>query len=259
MRTLKNEGFDLIIDLHHNIRTFRVKQALRRPAVSFFKANFAKWLFVNFKINRLPQNHIVDRYLATLDRYSVENDGHGLDFFFDETTTINLPDLPPRFLVIALGTAHATKQIPLEKLKHLVKTKAMPFVLIGGKDVDKTGQLLAEYSDNVLNFSGQLGLEESARIIEKSIGLITGDTGMMHIGAALKKKMIVFWGNTVTEFGMYPYYGSDTIEFKNMQVDISCRPCSKTGFKECPKGHFKCMMDQDMDEVSRSIAELFDV
>jgi ADP-heptose:LPS heptosyltransferase len=76
----------------------------------------------------------------------------------------------------------------------------------------------------------------------------------MHIAAAFKRPVISLWGNTVPEFGMYPYYGEnflrasakpgpdvhsafDILEVKN----LSCRPCSKMDTKKCPKGHFKCM------------------
>ena len=49
---LKKESFDYIIDLHHNLRTMRIKQALKKVAsFSFDKLNIPKWVFVNFKMN----------------------------------------------------------------------------------------------------------------------------------------------------------------------------------------------------------------
>ncbi|MEM9850042.1 MAG: glycosyl transferase, partial [Bacteroidota bacterium] len=63
---LKQVRFDYIIDLHRNIRSVQVKWALRVKSYSFDKINWQKWLLVRFKINRLPNIHIVDRYMATL-------------------------------------------------------------------------------------------------------------------------------------------------------------------------------------------------
>ncbi len=63
---MKQERFDLIVDLHHNLRTWRVKRALGVPAKSFPKLNYEKWLLVNFRKNALPATHIVDRYLSTV-------------------------------------------------------------------------------------------------------------------------------------------------------------------------------------------------
>ena len=68
---------------------------------------------------------------------------------------------------------------------------------------------------------------------------------MMHIAAAFKKKILSVWGNTIPDFGMSPYMTHE--KSKIIQVeDLNCRPCSKIGFKKCPKKHFKCM--QEIDE-----------
>src|SRR4051794_32057109 len=66
IEALKKESFNHIIDLHHNLRTWRVKRALNVRAFSFNKLNYEKWLLTAFKINRLPKVHIVDRYMFTV-------------------------------------------------------------------------------------------------------------------------------------------------------------------------------------------------
>lgn len=87
---LKLEKYDAIIDLHKNLRTLQVRWALRVPYYSFNKLNWEKWLMVNFKINRLPKIHIVERYLTPLSSKGelyfargesdalIENDSTGL-------------------------------------------------------------------------------------------------------------------------------------------------------------------------------------
>ncbi len=72
---LKKENFDYIIDLHNNLRTLKVKRALRKvPSFSFNKLNIEKWLLTALKINVMPKVHIVDRYLETLKTFCVKND-----------------------------------------------------------------------------------------------------------------------------------------------------------------------------------------
>ena len=66
MPQLKAEQYDSIVDLHKNIRSFQVRNQLKAPAYSFDKLNWQKWLLVNFKINRLPEVHIVDRYMTRI-------------------------------------------------------------------------------------------------------------------------------------------------------------------------------------------------
>ncbi|MGB5976512.1 MAG: glycosyl transferase, partial [Cyclobacteriaceae bacterium] len=69
---LKAENFDYIIDLHRNLRTRMIKLRLGVKSSSFDKLNREKWLMVNFNINRLPNRHIVDRYMDTVEPLGVK-------------------------------------------------------------------------------------------------------------------------------------------------------------------------------------------
>ena len=100
-----------------------------------------------------------------------------------------------------------------------------------------------------VNLAGRISLDNSAFLVSQAEVVITHDTGLMHIAAAYKKKIVSLWGNTIPEFGMYPYQtdpASRMFEVKN----LPCRPCSKIGFQQCPKKHFRCMMDQDMRAIA---------
>ena len=107
---LKQEGFDVVIDLHHNLRTARVKRALGVPAKSFRKLNFGKWLLVNFKRDHLPRAHIVDRYMSTVAHLGVKNDGQGLDLFIPQEKEIALGSLPEThrtgYIALCIGGGH---------------------------------------------------------------------------------------------------------------------------------------------------------
>ena len=91
-------------------------------------------------------------------------------------------------------------------------------------------------------------MNESVALIKQSRLVVTHDTGLMHIAAAFKKRIVSIWGNTVPEFGMFPYYGDKNKIEENILLEVnglSCRPCSKIGFEKCPRGHFKCMKEID--------------
>jgi ADP-heptose:LPS heptosyltransferase len=56
----------------------------------------------------------------------------------------------------------------------------------------------------------------------------------MHITAALKKNIVSVWGNTIPQFGMYPYLSGE--KSKIFEVEgLKCRPCSKLGHKNVLK------------------------
>jgi len=81
---------------------------------------------------------------------------------------------------------------------------------------------------------------------------------LMHIAAAFKKPTISIWGNTVPELGMYPYMPANPERFRIFEVKgLSCRPCSKIGYKSCPKKHFDCMMKQDVDGMVSAVNQMW--
>ena len=246
VKFLKSERYDYIIDLHNNLRTTIIKLRLGVKSFSFDKLNLQKWLLVKFKKNLMPNVHIVDRYMKTVESLGIKNDNKGLDYFIPEKDEIPLDWLPENFrngyAVYAIGGQHETKKLPLNKMIELCQTIKLPLVFIGGKEDTIISNQLSVISKDfpIFDTCGKCNLNQSASIIRNSKIVYTHDTGMMHVASALKKKVISIWGNTVPAFGMYPYQTDyEVIENK----DLNCRPCSKIGYKKCPLGHFKCMND----------------
>jgi ADP-heptose:LPS heptosyltransferase len=249
LHELKTEEYDYVIDLHHNLRTLRIKRFLKNvKSVSFNKLNIEKYIFTKFKINILPKKHIVDRNLEIVAPLGVENDGMGLDYFIPDNDKIKKDDIPTShllgYIAVVIGAALVTKKMPLHKLKELCATLNYPLILLGDKNDFEAAKAIAAADDiKIYNACGKFNLNESADIVRNAKLIITHDTGLMHIAAAFQKPIISIWGNTVPEFGMYPYYGSlSTQKFDTIQINkLWCRPCSKIGYDKCPKGHFKCM------------------
>lgn len=250
MPQLRAVGFDHIIDLHRNLRSLQVKLALRTQSNAFKKLNWQKWLMVRFKINRLPNLHIVDRYLATASDLGIKNDGQGLDYFIPDADEVDpatiLPTNAGGYIAFVIGAAHATKRLPESKIISICQGISQPVILLGGPGEKEVGQSIAAAAgDHVINTCGSLRLHQSASVVRQAEKVISHDTGLMHIAAAFHKEIISIWGNTIPEFGMYPYYGTQPNRNSTREVNnLSCRPCSKIGYQACPKGHFRCMLDQ---------------
>lgn len=249
LHELQTEEYDYVIDLHHNLRTLRIKRFLKNvKAFSFNKLNVEKFVLTNLKINMLPDKHIVDRNLATVRSFGVMDDGQGLDYFIPEADVVPNKDLPTShlhgYIAVVIGAALATKKLPIHKLRELCAAIDHPLILFGGKEDQEDGKAIAAVDEvKIYNACGKFNLNESADLVRRSKLVITHDTGLMHIAAALQKPVISVWGNTVPAFGMYPYYGKYSKQhFDVVQVNkLWCRPCSKIGYKKCPKGHFNCM------------------
>jgi ADP-heptose:LPS heptosyltransferase len=288
IESLKSEHYDCMIDLHKNLRSWQVKNGLGVKSYRFDKLNLEKWLMVNFKINRLPHTHIVDRYLDTTKDLGIINDGKGLDYFIPEEDEVNIiqllkknftRELPPQscfqldgafapyfdqknenklpYVAFVIGAAHATKRIPLEKIVEICDGLKLPVLLLGGKEDKAMGDIIVQKSVHyVFNFCGILNLNQSASVVKQAHKVITHDTGLMHIAAAFHKKIIAVWGNTIPAFGMTAYtveeQNPNSFEkmVENFEVEgLNCRPCSKIGHQKCPKGHFDCMKKQDSKAI----------
>ena len=184
------------------------------------------------------------------------NDGKGLDYFIPEKEEIKDTDLPMShrfgYIALVIGAALNTKKLPIHKLKDLCLQTDFPIILLGGKEDRSDGDEIASVNEiKVYNACGKFALNESADLVRNARLVITNDTGLMHIAAAFKKKMISVWGNTVPQFGMDAYYGNEIIShFKSEITNLSCRPCSKIGYNKCPKKHFKCMEQQDVEVIA---------
>lgn len=257
---LKKENFDYIIDLHNNLRTLRVKKALRKvPSFSFNKLNIEKWLLTALKINVMPKVHIVDRCLDTVKTFDVRNDGKGLDYFIPEKDVVPDTDIPAAqslgYIGIAIGAALNTKKLPLHKLKELCEKIKHPIILLGGPEDRKAGDEIAAVDPvKIYNSCGKFNLNESADLVRRAKLIITHDTGLMHIAAAFKKPVISIWGNTVSAFGMTPYFGKAMVPNDLFEINgLWCRPCSKIGYSKCPLGHFKCMEKHDITEIAKTV------
>ncbi|MNU79131.1 ADP-heptose--LPS heptosyltransferase 2 [compost metagenome] len=252
---LKQEQYDYVIDLHHNIRTLRLKRALKVKSSAFPKKNFSKLLLTTFKINRMPKVHVVDRYFEAVKMLGVKNDLKPCEFYLSENDTVDLEShnlTEKNFVAVAMGAQFATKQMPVSLMAKVLGQIEKPIVLLGGPtDLERAAELTSLLENRqVLNLCGQLSLRQSAFMTKTCSKLLTGDTGLMHIASCFETQIVSVWGNTVPDFGMYTYAPQNQSLYSIHEVTgLSCRPCSKIGYKECPKKHFNCMNLQNAEAI----------
>lgn len=273
LAALRQERFDLLLDLQHNLRSYRITWALGLPSTRLNKLNWRKYLFTRFKINILPPAlHVFQRYLHTAEHLGIADDGLGLEYPLLPEAQIDSEALwgwaSGSYTALAFGAAHATKALPYEKLKELCLVLAPHrLLLVGGKaETALAEKVLSDLGEpeHLRHACGQFSLQESAWALQKAKAVVAVDTGLMHLGAALQKPIYLIWGNTHPSFGMGAYYGSASgqrAEYLEMR-ELACRPCSKIGHKSCPKKHFLCMLGQDfapirawLDSFANSITE----
>jgi len=254
---LRSEEFSLVIDLHKTVRSIRMRTIFSCPVISFNKFTLEKWMFLNLRINRLPDNHLIDQFFKGLKDIKVVNDGKGMELFIDHDTErrvlriLENHKIRNSYTVLVIGGAHLTKQIPIELAIDYINKTTEPIVLVGGPEETEKSKKIVEFSNrHINNMVGIYSLLESAILIRESQLVITGDTGMMHMAAAYNKKIVTVYGSTAPVFGMYPYMTNPDINPMFMVNEhLSCWPCSKSGRPKCPKEHMRCLREWQGNDI----------
>ena len=227
LKDLRSENYDYIIDLHNNLRSlFLLTLGVRIRRYS--KSNFKKFMYINFGINNLRDEHIVDRYMKTVSFLGIKNDNKGLDYFMSPSNHVDF-NIDQKFIAWSIGASRIQKQLSIEQVSKVCSNIKLPIVLLGGEEEILNGAAIVSScnQENIYNFCGKLSLDQSAFIIKHSILLLSNDTGLMHIGSAFRKNIISFWGCTKPEMGFSPYLSNE----KSIKIisSKSKRPCSKHG------------------------------
>jgi len=252
---LRGEQFELLVDLHDNIRSRSLCSQLSVPIKRYKKGRLRRLLYLWLK-KRESVIPLWKRYTGAFTANTVVPD---FSVTLPKETRVKaaqrLGDSPT--LVIAPGSTWATKEWPLEKYRELGALLAhysFPVAVIGG-DKDRAVQeaLALSLGDRLIPLAGTLSIAESAAVVAKAALLLTVDTGMMHIGSAFDRPMIVLFGSTVQEFGFFPSSTRATV----IERPVPCRPCSPTGKKSCPKNHFRCMNEILPADIATAIATYF--
>jgi heptosyltransferase-2 len=199
---------------------------------------------------------VADRYLETAGLLA-DDDGDGPELFpsamaFARTKEL-LGDLPGGngiAIGICPSARHATKIWPAERFAGMAaalgKNHAAAILLFGSSaETGRCGEITEairalDAGVPVLDLSGSLSLIETAAAMDRCDVIVTNDSGLMHIAAARKRKIVALFGSTVRQFGFFPPPARSIVL---EQHGLKCRPCTHIGRVSCPLGHFRCMND----------------
>jgi lipopolysaccharide heptosyltransferase II len=268
-KELTGNLYNLVIDLHNNLRTFYLKLFLgfTSKIIVFRKYSVKKFLLVNFKINLIKSLPSISvRYIETLKKITElkESDlSYQPEIFTNNETKTNLikilgengiPELKNTICFIP-GSKHFTKTWPPEYYAELINMfDENSKIILAGTDKDKVNIdfIKSKTRENVSDLCGKLSLTELTELMKQCRLVICGDTGPMHIADSLNIPLIAIMGSSVREFGFYPQSQSSTV-IEN--TGLKCRPCSHIGKEKCPKGHFKCMKEIKPEAVYYLVKE----
>jgi heptosyltransferase-2 len=135
-------------------------------------------------------------------------------------------------------------------LARLVATPQNPVWLIGSdKDAVVGDEIAAAAGGAALNLCGRSTLEQAIDLIASACFVVSNDSGLMHVAAALERPLLALYGSSSPA-----YTPPLSPQAKIVSRNLSCSPCFK---RECPLGHFDCMngiMPQQVAELMQKQA-----
>jgi heptosyltransferase-2 len=251
IKNLNKERFDLIVDLHSNLRSFFIRLLVKaNKKVHYHKGLIARLLMVYFKKWKAKPVLTIENYLKSLGEtgtrawnkipglYSKKDNKIWAEDFFIENGLAKGDIL----IGIAPGAKWEMKRWDLDKFSSVAKnlSRDLPakIFLVGNK---KDQKLLEE----IVNYVGKdktiqavdLSLDRLIALVERCDLFISNDSGPMHLASALGVPTIGIFGPTSPGLGFSP----SGLEDKVFWAGADCSPCSLHGKKDCVKESRYCM------------------
>lgn len=251
IKNLKQEKYDIIIDLHNNMRSKMLRLALATKNYVYNKENFKKFLLINFGLN-FSKLHTVDRYFLPLKDLQIKNDNNGLDVCIDDNCNVGF-NTSQKYISWCIGGSYENKKLSDEQIVYVCNKLNLPIVFIGGpNEYDLAEKIITKSSNNKLyNFCGKINFSESSYLVKKSNLLLTNDTSILHVGSAFKIPTISFWGCTKPELGFSSYLNPISHEICSQNT----RPCSKHG-KNCKVLTNGCVKNIKPEIIYKKVIEM---
>lgn len=248
---IKQTKYDWFVNIHNNLRTAYLSRF--NPIPHKFKLNkraLKRFLLVKFKWNFYQKLvPVYQRYLEPMNSFGIIDDGQGLDIFLTSAAVTKIQQKYAEFLSehkliigIVPGAGYATKRWLPERFAQVADQLTTQYgpgiVLFGGdREIALHEEILSQMQTPALSLAGKLSLQESAAMMRHCHLVISNDSGLMHLAAALKKKLIAIFGSTTRELGFFPVAPKQII----LEHPLPCRPCTHIGLHQCPEKHFNCM------------------
>ncbi len=240
---------DLIANLHDVIRTKILDKIYRRKGLKVYKIDKGKEekerLTDVWNLNKVQLKTTVERYADVFRKmgFTIEL-SHQLRPITHQKSGIGF----------APFAQHKGKMLPLEKsyeLARILAQKHKVYFFGGGKKEAETLEKWEREIPNTQSLAGKLSLTEELHKISELELMISMDSANMHLASLMGTRCVSVWGSTHPYAGFLGFGQSeeDVVQVK----DLTCRPCSVFGDKECYRGDWACLDELDIQRIVEKI------
>jgi heptosyltransferase-2 len=252
IKTIRKEKYDYVINLHRFASSGIITALSKGTTKIGFDKNPFSFLFTNsikheigngmheVERNQLLIKEITDADYAAPKLYpSLKN--------YEKVNDL----IENSFVCMAPSSVWATKQLPILKWVELcnrIPSHVSIYFLGAKSDKELCDKIINSSShNNFKNLCGQLNLLDSCALMKNATMNYVNDSAPLHLASAMNAAVTAFFCSTVPEFGFTPL--SEQSLVVEVKDKLNCRPCGLHGFKKCPKEHFKCGNEININQL----------
>ena len=253
-RSLASHAYDQAIVLPNSFKSALIPRFAGIPVRTGFVGE-ARWCLLNDarRLDKRALPRLVDRYALL-----AEDDGNSptlphvaprlnVDDKARATTLARLGIAPARPVAILcpgaeFGPAKRWPSANFAALADTLHAAGYDVWLIGSaKDAAAGNEIAAIARNTCINLCGKSSLSEAIDLISCATLVVSNDSGLMHVAAALDKPLIAIYGSSSPAYTP-PLSGRARV----VTLGLACSPCFQ---RECPLGHFNCMKQLSPEQV----------
>lgn len=219
-----------------------------------FDKNPFSWLFSRRIRHAIGQTHEVDRNHRLLEPLGVTDCCRPKVYPTQQQWDKVMTYKSGPYVTISPASVWFTKQWPADQwIAFLTQVSKYKIYLLGGPD-DRSlcEEICARLQGrDVANLAGKLSLVESAALMKDAQMNFVNDSAPLHLASAMNAPVTAVFCSTVPSFGFGPL--SDRSIIIETKEALDCRPCGLHGYRQCPKGHFRCASSIDPARLHESL------
>lgn len=261
-RELKSLNPDLVFCLHRSLRS-TILAKLAGGESWGFREGAMSFLFDN-RVRRSGLEFEAKKNLALIEAWSGKNDFSPYPRLgvspADEARSEELLRGVSGFAVLAPSSVWATKRWPGEKFGELAlriqRELGLRTVIVGGEEDRMASAAVLEKAPASIDLTGKTSLGALKSVLSKADLVVSNDSSPLHMAIAMGTKVVGVFGPTTKELGFFPLAPAGHSAVAEVK-ELECRPCGMHGHDRCPLGHFRCMLDLEVNQVFAEVNRLY--
>lgn len=252
IKKIRSKKYDYVVNLQRFASTGIITSLSKgKIKVGFNKNPFSFTFTRKFEHEIGNGKHEVERNIELIEEITDTSSFKPKLYPTDEDYQIVSEYKMRPYICIAPTSVWFTKQFPAEKWIELIDKSDSKYhiYLVGGPDDKEACDYIISESKKsaISNLCGKLSFLQTSALMANATMNYVNDSAPMHMASAMDAPTTAVFCSTIPDFGFGPL--SNHHKIVETAEELDCRPCGLHGFKECPKGHFKCAKTIDIETL----------